>query len=168
MLLTQWDGSLPDTVAIVNLLKSVKNPIITVAIGACVSAAAMIFSCGQHRYIGEDIEYMIHQPYTPGNICNLNHAITTDLQAVYKKDLSIYIRHITSNGASIPAEKLEKVTKDGKDLYLTTSECKKYNIATHIFKSFNTLYKNEKISEEERIISYDLLDDGNDTIEEGE
>lgn len=162
------DGSLPDTVAIVNLLKSVKNPIFTIAIGSCVSAAAMIFSCGQHRYIGDDICYMIHQPYSPGGITNLNHAKTVDLQAVYKNDLAIYIRHITSNGASIPAEKLEKVTKEGKDLYLTSNECKRYKIATHSFKSYAAVFRNEKISKEEQIYSYESLDDSEDIVEEGE
>ena len=162
------DGSLQDSVAIVNLLKSVNNPIITIALGSCVSAAAMIFSCGNHRYIGDNICYMIHQPYSPGGITNLNHAKTIDLQAMYKKDLTIYIKQITSNGASIPEDKLKKVTKDGKDLYFSSNECKKYNIATHKFISYDNVYKNEGINFEEKIYSYESLDDSEDIAEEGD
>lgn len=56
-------GLIGDAIAITNLLKSVNNPIITVTIGNCMSAAAMIFAIGTKRYVGEDICYLLHQPY---------------------------------------------------------------------------------------------------------
>ena len=126
----------------------------------------MIFSCGQHRYIGEDISYMIHQPYTPGGVENLNYSKIIDSTALYKRDLDIYLKYITSNGATIPVEKLNIVTKEGKDLYLTTNECKKYNIATHKFKSWDDLYKKEKINVD-KIYLYDSLDES-DAVDEEE
>ena len=83
-------GTLSDSIAIRNLLDSLKNPIITVALGNCCSAAAMLFASGKHRYIGKDISYMIHQPYTPTIDMNQNYHKATNKQ----RKLNLILRMI--------------------------------------------------------------------------
>ena len=68
VLINSEGGILSDAIAICNLLNAVPNKKITIAIGACASAAAMIFACGKTRYVAKDAQYMIHQPLiNPGD-----------------------------------------------------------------------------------------------------
>lgn len=52
-----------------------------------------------------------------------------------------------------------KLEKLGNNLYLTTSECIKYKIATNKFKSWDDLYKKEKINREDKTYVYESFDD---------
>ncbi len=172
VLLNSEGGFLADTVAIINLLKSVPNPIYTIALGNCISAAAMLFSIGQKRYVGDDLCYMIHQPYLPQVIGNINHSKLTKKIGLLKKDLDLYLKYVTSNGACIPDDKLNEVKSLGNDLFLTSNECIKYKIATNKFKSWKDFFKREKIDKKDQTSSYDSYDDSLteevDEIEEGE
>lgn len=155
LMLNSVGGTLSDSIAIRNLLDSVPNPITTVALGNCCSAAAMLFAAGNHRYVGKDITYMIHQPYVP----------TIDNQNLYKAKIKekkleqyseIYKRGF-SEGTKIPQTTLKSFEK-GEDLYLQDDQCLKYKIATHLFKGYNDLYKNENINlEEEEVIEFDAI-----------
>ena len=63
ILINSIGGTLNDAIIIYNLLKSVPNPITTLTIGNCQSAAAIVYSVGKNRYIAEDTTFMVHQPY---------------------------------------------------------------------------------------------------------
>ena len=155
VLINSEGGTIFDAVAICNLLKAVPNKKITVSIGLCASAAAMIFSCGKSRYIGNDVEYMIHQPLiNPGNQYQ-NYTETGRMQLELKKSLSIYKKYVTSKG-DIPQEILDRAFKEGLDVKLTPNECIKYGIATNKFTTWNKLYSTEKINiKNERLIDFE-------------
>lgn len=104
-------GLLSDAVIIANLLKSIENPVITVAMGNCISAAAMIFAVGQKRYVVEDLSYMIHQPYSSVPIPNLNYSKLSKTATSYKKSLDMYLKYVIKNDTCIPVEKLDEVRK---------------------------------------------------------
>lgn len=150
-------GTLSDSIAICNLLKSIQNPIITIALGSCASAAAMIFSCGHSRYIGEDVAYMIHQPLI--QVIDEYQNSTNVKKKKQKLDhcMKIYKKYTLKN-TNIPQDKLNKAFKDGEDLYLSHTECIKYNIATSLFTTWQKLYEKEKISiDDEQILLFDVL-----------
>lgn len=149
-------GTLSDSIAIRNLLDSLKNPIITVALGNCCSAAAMLFASGKHRYIGEDISYMIHQPYTPTIDMNQNYHKATIKQRKLKQYADIYKKGF-KRGSKIPADILKAFEK-GEDLYLLDKDCLEYRIATHMFTNWDDLYANEKIDiENEKVVLFESI-----------
>lgn len=149
-------GTLSDSIAIRNLLDSLKNPIITVALGNCCSAAAMLFASGKHRYIGKDISYMIHQPYTPTIDMNQNYHKATIKQRKLKQYADIYKKGF-KRGSKIPADILKAFEK-GEDLYLLDKDCLEYRIATHMFTNWDDLYANEKIDiENEKVVLFESI-----------
>ncbi len=150
-------GTLADSIAICDMLKAIPNPIITLAIGECESAGAMIFSCGTSRYIAKDTIYMIHQPMS-GTFGEYQNAADCEEKRNYlAKLLNIYKKYIIEN-SNIPKEKLDYAFKNGNDLYLSYKECLKYKVATKEFISWNKLYNNENINiADERVASFDVL-----------
>lgn len=157
ILINSVGGSLSDAVAICNILEGVKNPIITVAMGNCISAAVMIFLCGKSRYVGKNITFMIHQPYiiSSDDIQNLKR--NEDLSVGLKRSLNIYKKYIVKN-TDIPKDKLDKAFLNGEDLYLNSNECMKYKIATNLFTNWNTLYESEKINiKDEEVVLFSVL-----------
>lgn len=149
-------GSLSDSIAIRNLLDSLKNPIITVALGNCCSAAAMLFAAGKHRYVGENLTYMIHQPYLP----TIETVNSHDAKIKYNKletYSKLYIDYTIKKAKKLP-QKLTKDFEDGQDLYITVEDCLKYNIATNTFAGYDNLYEQEKIViAEEEIVEFNAI-----------
>lgn len=90
ILLNSVGGNLSDTVAICNLLKAIPNPIITVCLGNCMSAAVMIFCAGHKRYIGKDTNFMIHQPYYIAIDAELNSSIIKHHNSKLKNASRVY------------------------------------------------------------------------------
>lgn len=157
VLLNTPGGSLTEAIEICDLLSNIANPIITVALGLCASAGAMIFNCGKSRYISAHTSYMIHQPMTnlPAGYQNVS-----DLHYTKNKlssSLRLYKSFVTK-GTQIPKDKLDYAFKEGNDLYISAKNCKKYKIATNIFTSWNDLYERENINiDEEQTLLFDML-----------
>lgn len=133
-------GSLTDAVAICNLLESIKNPITTVALGACCSAACMIFACGDNRVIGKDILYMIHQPYVITGEEEINHKTSKERTEHMKQCLDIYKNSLIPK-TELPQSIIDDLVKNGKDVYINQKNCLKYKIATHKFETEEKLAK---------------------------
>lgn len=55
-------GSLMSIMAICDVIKNLRNPVVTVALGEAVSGAAVILSSGDQRFISEHTLVMLHQP----------------------------------------------------------------------------------------------------------
>ena len=148
--------TLNDAVVICNLLKNLPNPLITVAMGNCISAATLIFNCGKKRYITKDTEYMLHQPFLLVSD-TINLYKIKKYQKDLSKSLSIFKKYY--HNVNIPKEKLDLAFKYGEDLILNYTECIKYNIATNIFKNWSDLFKNEHISiNDEKILLFEISD----------
>ena len=156
VILNSNGGTLNDAVVICNLLKNLPNPLITVAMGNCISAATLIFNCGKERYITKDTEYMLHQPFLLVSD-TINLYKITKYQKDLSKSLSIFKKYY--HNVNIPKEKLDLAFKYGEDLILNYTECIKYNIATNIFKNWSDLFKNEHISiNDEKILLFEISD----------
>lgn len=165
VLINSEGGILSDAIAICNLLNAVPNKKITIAIGACASAAAMIFACGNTRYVAKDAQYMIHQPLVNPGDGYLNYTENGRIQTGLKKSLALYKKYITKN-TTIPKKVLDIAFKQGLDVEITPKDCIKYNIATHNFTTWNKLYKNENINlSEERVLNFDIEPQTSETEE---
>ncbi len=166
VLINSEGGTLIDAIVICNLLKAVPNKKITINLGLCASAAAMIFACGKSRYVASDSEYMIHQPLINPGEGFQNYTETGRIQSELKQSLSLYRKYVTRK-AKIPKELLDKAFVDGLDVKLTDKECLKYEVATDKFTTWKNLYKKEKIDiVSERVVTFDIPQETDGCVEE--
>ena len=151
-------GIMNDAIIIYNLLSGLPNPLITVTMGKCFSAATLIFNCGKKRYITKHSEYMIHQPsLILSNAYNFSEIKKVKNHLAYT--LNIFKKYYLNNNINIPKKKLDYAFKYGNDLYLNYKECLKYDIATNVFKSWNELLKKEHIdTNKEKILLFEVSD----------
>lgn len=109
--------------ALKNILEKSRVKVITIAQGACCSAATFMFLGGSERKMGAQAYLLIHQISTEmwGEYRDLKHEMKNcdklmrDLKKMYMEK------------TDIPDRKFKKLMK--KDLYLSASKCLKYKIA---------------------------------------
>ena len=109
--------------ALKNILEKSRVKVITIAQGACCSAATFMFLGGSERRIGANAYLLIHQISTEiwGEYRDLKHEMKNCDKLM--KDL----KKMYMEKTDIPDRKFKKLMK--KDLYLSASKCLKYKIA---------------------------------------
>ena len=116
-------GDMFSGLAMKNMLESSRVKVITIAQGACCSAATFMFLGGSERRMGQNAYILIHQLSTEfwGKYQDLkDEAKTCDK---FMKGLKKMYKEKTK----IPEDKFKKLMK--KDLFLSASKCLKYQIA---------------------------------------
>lgn len=121
-------GSVPDGLALVDVMGALSCPIKTVCLGTATSMAALIFASGNERHITEHSRVMIHDPLLSGGVGG--SALKVDALA---KDL-MYTREVT---AKILSERtgrtIEEVYEKTKnDTYFSAEEALKWGLADRI------------------------------------
>jgi ATP-dependent protease ClpP protease subunit len=108
--------------ALMNILEKSRVKVITIAQGACCSAATFMFLGGSERRMGLNAYLLIHQISTEiwGEFKDLKHEMKNCEKLM--KDL----KKMYMSKTEIPEKKFKKLMK--KDLYLSASKCLKYNI----------------------------------------
>ena len=109
--------------ALKNILEKSRVKVVTIAQGACCSAATFMFLGGSERKMGSNAYLLIHQISTEmwGEYRDLKHEMKNcdklmrDLKKMYMEK------------TDIPERRFKKLMK--KDLYLSASKCLKYKIA---------------------------------------
>ena len=116
-------GDMFSGLALKNLIEKSRVKVITIAQGACCSAATFMFLGGSERRIGENAYLLIHQLSTEfwGKYQELK-----DEMKSCEKFIGALKKMYTSK-TEIPERKFRKLMK--KDLYLSASKCLKYKIA---------------------------------------
>lgn len=72
LIINSEGGSVTHTYAIYDLLKSSGIPITTVALGACMNMAALLFSLGTKRLVSNNALYMLNFATDKGDLENLS------------------------------------------------------------------------------------------------
>lgn len=121
-------GSVPDGLALIDVMGALRCPIKTVCLGTAASMAALIFASGNERHITEHSRVMIHDPLLAGGVGG--SALKVDALA---KDL-MKTRETT---AKILAERtghtLEEVfEKTVQDTYFDAQEALEWGLADRI------------------------------------
>ena len=121
-------GSVPDGLALVDVMGALSCPIKTVCLGTAASMAALVFASGNERHITEHSRVMVHDPLLAGGVGG--PALKVDALA---KDL-MYTREVT---AKILAERtghtLEEVfEKTVQDTYFSAEEALEWGLADKI------------------------------------
>lgn len=121
-------GSVPDGLALVDVMGALSCPIKTVCLGTAASMAALVFASGNERHITEHSRVMVHDPLLSGGVGG--PALKVDALA---KDL-MHTREVT---AKILAERtghtLEEVyEKTAQDTYFDAQEALDWGLADRI------------------------------------
>ena len=109
--------------ALKNILEKSRVKVVTIAQGACCSAATFMFLGGSERRMGQNAYLLIHQISTEiwGEYRDLKHEMK------YCDKLMNDLKKMYMSKTDIPDRKFKKLMK--KDLYLSASKCLKYKIA---------------------------------------
>lgn len=109
--------------ALKNIIEKSRVKVITIAQGACCSAATFMFLGGSERRMGQNAYLLIHQISTEfwGNFHDLRNEMKTS-EKFMKMLKKMYL-----SKTEIPEKKFKRLMK--KDIYLSPSKCIKYGIA---------------------------------------
>jgi len=117
-------GSVTSGMAIYDVMKSIRAPVRTIALGLAASMAAFLLASGTkgYRFAYKHAEIMIHQPLgqTQGQVTDLK--IMTDRFIKIKKTLNQILSEVTGKDLSI----IEKDTD--RDNFFTAKEAKEYGL----------------------------------------
>lgn len=109
-----------------NVLERSRVKVVTIAQGACCSAATFVLLGGSERHIGKNAYVLIHQISTEmwGSFNDLKHELkSTDKLMKMLKDMYL-------SKTKIPEAKFKSLMK--KDIYLPPDKCLKYGIVSEI------------------------------------
>lgn len=118
-----YGGDLDQCNAVIDIIEASRIPIITIAMGAAMSAGFMLFLAGHKRYAFKHSNLMVHEGSAAfsGTAEQIEQA-----QKNYKKQIEGMKEYILSR-TEIP-EKIFNKNK-AKDWYLTAKELVEYNVA---------------------------------------
>jgi len=109
-----------------NVLERSRVKVVTIAQGACCSAATFVLLGGKERRMGKNSYLLIHQISTEmwGSFNDLKHELkSTDKLMKMLKDMYL-------SKTKIPEAKFKSLMK--KDIYLSPDKCLKYGIVSEI------------------------------------
>src|SRR6056300_84415 len=106
-----------------NVLEKSRVKVVTIAQGACCSAATFMFLGGSERRMGENAYLLIHQLST--DFWGKYQDLKNEMKSCDKFMASLKRMYMTKT--EIPEKKFKKLMK--KDLFLSASKCLKYKIA---------------------------------------
>jgi len=114
----------------IDFLRQVDIPVITVAVGKAMSCGALLLSAGQERYVAPNASIMVHE------ISTFQWGKMTDIanntrEAKRMNKLLFKILDRNTGQKSGYWKSLCNKNKNA-DVYLTANQCKKHNLATHI------------------------------------
>ena len=126
-------GDLYSAFALIDIINNSQHPVRTIAIGAAMSSAFLIFASGTNgeRYIGPNTSLMCHQfsDTTEGKFHDIK-ATMKDNESTNQKMVDI-LKAATGLAPSVIKKKLLPAS----DVYLTAGEALELNIADHILGS---------------------------------
>lgn len=106
-----------------NILEKSRVKVVTIAQGACCSAATFMFLGGSERRMGENAYLLIHQLST--DFWGKYQDLKNEMKSCDKFMAALKKMYMTKT--QIPERKFKRLMK--KDLFLSASKCLKYKIA---------------------------------------
>ena len=120
-------GSLNDSLALIDIMKASRCPIVTIGIGSICSAAFMIFSSGHKgkRFIAKNTSIMCHQ-YT-GGIEGKHH----DIKSHFKESELMNTRmiNVLKENTELDTRTIKSKLLNATDVWLTADELIEFGIA---------------------------------------
>lgn len=130
MYINSTGGDLYQAFALIDVMRSSQHTIRTVAVGACMSAAFLIFACGDknERYACKNASFMCHQ------FTETMDAKYHDLKATMKENEMCNQRmvDILKEATGLAPSKIKSKLLPASDIYLSAQEVVDFGIADQI------------------------------------
>jgi len=123
-----YGGSVFSGIAAMDVIKSLKVPVITIVNGGCASAGTFLSVVGNRRYISKNSFMLIHQ-LSGGNWGNYEQQ-KDDMKN--SKELMKMIRRIYAEHTKVTPKKLKKILK--KDLWFDAEKCIELGLVDGIYE----------------------------------
>lgn len=130
VVIDSYGGYVDALLSMVDIVKSSTKPVITFATGKAMSCGAVLFTCGERRYIGNYTRLMIHDVASGswGKVGKLKVSVK-ETKRLNKVIYDIMEKNI-GKGKGYLGKIVEK--KNREDWFLTAKQAVKHNIATDI------------------------------------
>jgi ATP-dependent Clp protease protease subunit len=130
MFINSPGGSVNEMFAIIDAMDIVHSPIRTIVTGIAASAAAVIASCGDKRYITENSRIMIHEAWTivGGSVTELDEQVE---QATKEQEKLL---KILAKNTRNDVQTIKNIIKK-KDKYFSAKESVNFGLADEVIKS---------------------------------
>ncbi len=134
MYINSSGGDLYNAFALVDVMHASKYPVATVGIGNVMSAAALIFACGQrgHRYLARHAGIMMHQFYS--DMEGKEHELQAGMKEL--EFCRTRINSLLTTYCHISKRVVEKKLLRPSDAWLTAEEAVKLKLADKLFTKF--------------------------------
>ncbi len=130
VVIDSYGGYVDSLLSMVDIVKASPKQVITFATGKAMSCGAVLFTCGERRYIAEHSRLMIHDVASGawGKVGKLKNSVKESDR------LNDLIYKIMEDNIGHPRGYLSKIVekKNREDWFLTAKKAKKHNIATDI------------------------------------
>ena len=124
-------GSITDTLALYDVINTIKCPVHTFAVGQCMSAAPLLLAAGEkgERWVGENCMFMTHQGSDDiaGKFSDLQSAVKFNIQLD-----KIWLRLLAENSKK-PLPFWARRSSKGPDFYFGAEEAIEWGIADSIW-----------------------------------
>jgi len=139
-------GSSMAVIAICDVIKNLRRPVVTIALGKALSGAALILSSGDQRYIGEYTMVMLHQP----NIVLENWSSSFDDFRQFSKVLTKIedqMYHLLAENTGKPQHEVKEMMKT--EVWFTAKEAIEFGLADELLSKGGLRIKKEPVTPEE-------------------
>jgi ATP-dependent Clp protease, protease subunit len=124
-----YGGAVDECLGMIDVLSSIPNPVITVAVGKAMSCGAMILSAGDIRYVSPNARVMIHETSSQA----AGHIKDSANTFQENKRLNDHFMELLSRNCGFESFKdLEKVLASKRDIYMSAHQAVKFGIADHV------------------------------------
>ena len=126
-----YGGYADSLMAMIDIMESVQNPFITVAVGKAVSCGAILLSCGDYRYCGRNARIMIHRS-SAGTFGNMRNMVS-DLKEMERLDryiMDIFAKNCGLENVDAMLDKFKEHNAD--DLWMSADDAKAFGLIDYI------------------------------------
>ena len=125
-----YGGYVDSCNAMIETLRQVPNPIVTVCLGKAMSCGAVLLAAGDHRFCGKNSRVMIHQT-TSGDYGPTEELRNSTKEAERLNDMFMQILAERCNKSLNELKELIK-KNEARDLYLDAKACLEFGIVDQI------------------------------------
>lgn len=124
-------GSLMDVLGICDVMRSLRHPVITIAVGKAMSGGALILSTGTYRYVGKYSLIMLHRPELTTDNWSFGFKDLKLLEVAFEK-IEDQVYRLLAENTNRPESDIRRVLTD--EMWFTAEEAVAFGLADGILE----------------------------------
>jgi ATP-dependent Clp protease protease subunit len=124
-------GSLMDVLGICDVMRSLRRPVITIAVGKAMSGGALILSSGTYRYVGKHSLIMLHRPELTTDNWSFGFKDLKLLEVAFEK-IEDQVYRLLAETTNRPESDIRRVLTD--EMWFTAEEAVTFGLADGILE----------------------------------